>query len=128
MRKPSLEREGKNMDRLLTINGKSYKAADFDLNLMCDFEDSGISLDDITNKMFNVVRQYVASSMGVDPKTAGKELSEHLANGGSIEDVSDVMTEAMNDSGFFRTTSKNKNQTDSTGTKKKKSESEEVIS
>lgn len=115
------------MDRLLTINGKSYKAAEFDLNLLCDFEDRGISLDDISNKMFNVLRQYVASSMNVDAKKAGAELSEHLRNGGKLDDVSDVMNEAMNDSGFFRTEQKNKDQTTSTRTRKKKTESEEVI-
>lgn len=116
------------MDRLLTLNGKSYKAAEFDLNLICDFEDSGISIDEISNKMFNVIRQYIASSMGVDPKTAGVELMNHLNNGGKIEDVSDVMTAAMEDSGFFRTASKNKDQADQKGTRKKKSESKEVTS
>ena len=116
------------MDRLLTINGKTYKAAEFDLNLICDFEDRGIALDAIGNKMFNVVRQYLATSMDVDVKTAGKELSEHLKNGGKLEDVSDVMSAAMEDSGFFRTTSENKDQTSSTRTRKKKTESEEVTS
>lgn len=116
------------MDRLLTLNGKTYKAAEFDLNLMCDFEDSGITIEDIGNKMFNVIRQYVASSMGVDAKTAGREISEHIANGGNIEDISDTMSAAMQDSGFFRTTQKNKKQTDTTRTRAKKSESEEVTS
>lgn len=114
------------MDRLLTLNGKSYKAAEFDLNLMCDFEDSGISVEEISGKMFSVIRQYVASSMGVDTKTAGKAISEHLNNGGQIEDIADVMTAAMENSGFFRTASKNKNQEDSAGTRKKKTESSET--
>ena len=114
------------MDRLLTLNGRSYKAADFDLNLICDFEDRGISLDDIGDKMFNVIRQYVATSMNTDPKTAGAEISKHLNNGGKLEDISDVMTAAMEDSGFFRTKSKEPNQTTSTRTRKKKTEDEEV--
>ena len=117
------------MDRLLTLNGRSYKAADFDLNLVCDFEDRGISLDDIGNKMFSVIRQYVASSMGVDPKTAGAAITEHLSNGGTLEDISDVMSAAMEDSGFFRTASKNKTSAGQKGTRKtKKSEGEEVTS
>ena len=116
------------MDRLLTINGKSYKAADFDLNLICDFEDRGISLDDISNKMFNVIRQYVASSMNTDPKTAGREISEHLANGGSLEEISDIMSAAMEDSGFFRTAQKKQASASPKGARKKKAESEEVTS
>ena len=128
MHNTSLEREGKNMDRLLTINGKSYKATEFDLNLLCDFEDAGISLDSIDSKMFNVIRQYVASSMNTDVKTAGREISEHLKNGGTLEDISDVMSDMMNDSGFFRTKSENPQTGDSTRTRKKRAESEEVTS
>ena len=124
----SLEREGKHMDRLLKLNGKTYKAAEFDLNLICDFEDRGISIDDIGKKMFSVIRQYCASSMNVDPKTAGEEISAHIANGGSFEDISDVMESAMGDSGFFRPEQKDKNQTSSKRTSKKKSESEDVTS
>ena len=116
------------MDRLLTLNGRSYKAADFDLNLICDFEDRGISIEDIGKKMFNVIRQYCASSMNVDPKTAGDEISAHIANGGSLEDISDVMSAAMESSGFFRPEQKNKSQTGSKRTGKKKSESEDVTS
>lgn len=113
------------MDRLIQINGKTYKAAEFDINLICDFEDMGISLDDISNKMFNVIRQYVASSMGVDVKTAGLEITEHMKNGGELKDISDAMSGAMEDSGFFRTASTDKTPTDSTRTRKKKTESEE---
>ena len=116
------------MDRLLTLNGKSYKAAEFDLNLMCDFEDRGITLDEIGNKMFNVIREYCATSMDVDPKTAGAEITAHIANGGSIDEISSVMSAAMEDSGFFRTTSKNKDSESQKRAGKKKSEDEEVTS
>ena len=117
------------MDRLLTINGRSYKAAEFDINLICDFEDNGISLDDIDKKMFNVIRQYVATSMNTDVKTAGIEISNHMKNGGSLEDISEAMTEMMNDSGFFRPKQTNEKTGSATRTRKKKeSESEEVTS
>lgn len=116
------------MDRLIKINGKNYKAAEFDLNLLCDFEDVGISLENIDAKMFNVIRQYVASSMGVNAKIAGQEITNHVANGGSLEDISDVMTAAMGDSGFFRTTQTDEKKATTSRTGKKKSESEDVTS
>ena len=119
------------MDRLITINGKSYKAAEFDINLICDFEDHGITLEDIDKKMFNVIRQYVATSMNTDPKAAGIEMSEHMRNGGTLEDISDVMTEMMNDSGFFRPKQTGKDSSNQARAKKKnekESGSEEVTS
>ena len=36
--------------RTFTVNEKSYKAKDFDFNLVCDLEDMGISLDQIKKK------------------------------------------------------------------------------
>ena len=116
------------MDRLLTLNGKSYKAAEFDLNLICDFEERGISLEDIGKKMFSVVRQYVAASMGVEPYVAGKEITTFIENGGEFEYIANVMDSAINDSGFFRTPPKSKTSASQKGTRKKKSEDEEVTS
>ena len=114
------------MQRLLTINGKSYKAAEFDVNFMCEMEDNGIQLEEIDKKMFKMIRMYVALSMGVDPITAGKEISEHMKNGGTLEAVSDVMSEMMEESDFFRTEPKNKDQTSQKRTRAKKAESEEA--
>ena len=117
------------MDRLLTINGKTYKAAEFDINFMCDMENMGISLEDIDSKTFNIIRIYVALSMGTDVKTAGKELTEHLKNEGSLDEISNVMSDVMKDSGFFRQEQKSEKTGDTTRTRKtKKTGSEEVIS
>jgi len=116
------------MDRLLNINGKSYKAAGFDINLICDFEDHGIALDDIDGKMFNVIRLYTAVSMGTDVKTAGIEISEHMRNGGDLEDISSAMSDMMEESGFFRKKSKDKDSGSQKRTRTKKTESNEVTS
>lgn len=118
-------REEKYMNRLLTINGKSYKPAEFDVNFVCEMEDMGIALDQMENKMFNTVRAYVALSMGVDAKTAGKEISEHIRNGGSLDDISDAMTQMMEESDFFRPTQKGSDTTSQKRTRTKKAESEE---
>ena len=114
------------MQRLLTINGKSYKAAEFDVNFMCDMEDNGIQLEDIDKKMFKMIRMYVALSMGVDPVEAGKAISEHMKNGGTLEEISNVMSQMMEDSDFFRTEPKDKTSGSQSRTRKKKTESEEV--
>ena len=107
------------MDRLLKINGKSYKAAEFDVNFVCEMESLGIKIDDIGKMMFNTIRTYVALSMGVDVKTAGKEITEHMKNGGTLEEVSEVMSAMMDESGFFRSEPKNKDQTSQKRTSKK---------
>ena len=114
------------MDRLLTINGKNYKAAEFDVNFMCEMEDNGIQIEDIDKNMFKTIRMYVALSMGVDVKTAGNEISAHMKNGGKLEEISDVMSKMMEDSDFFRTEPKDSETTSQPRTRKKKTESEEM--
>jgi len=114
------------MDRLLKINGRNYKAAEFDVNFMCEMEDNGIELDQIDKKMFKTIRMYVALSMGVTPEEAGKAITEHMRNGGTLDEISNVMSEMMEDSDFFRTEPKNKDQTSSKRTRTKKTEDNEV--
>jgi hypothetical protein len=114
------------MDRLLTLNGRSYKAAEFDINLICDFEDQGIKLEDISDKMFNVIRLYVAASMNVDVKTAGVAISEHMKNGGTLEEISEAMSAMMDESGSFRSKQKNADSGSQKRTRTKKTENEEV--
>ena len=115
------------MDRLIKVNGKTYKAAEFDVNFMCDLEDNHIKFEEIKDNMFKLTRMYVAISMDTDVKTAGKEMTEHMKNGGDLEDIYNVMSEMMDESDFFRSKQENKDQANSTRAKKKK-ESEEVIS
>lgn len=116
------------MDRLLKINGNSYKAAKFDLNLVCDLEDQGISMEDFGKKMFGAVRFYFAKCAGVDTQVAGEILTQHIRTGGKLDDVMEVIMEEMKESGFFPTEQTEEEQTTTTRTRKKKSENEDVIS
>ena len=84
------------------LNGKEIKAKEFDYNLMCDMEDIGFNIDDIAEKPLSALRGYVALCKSCKLETAGKEISEHLANGGQVEDILSVMTEKLENSDFFR--------------------------
>ena len=91
------------MDRLLKINGNTYKAAEFDVNFLCEMEENNIQMEEIEKKMFKAIRMFVALSMGTDLVTAGKEITEFLKNGGTLDYLSSVMAEVMTESDFFRT-------------------------
>ncbi len=92
--------------RTFTVNGKEYRAKEFDFNLMCDFEDMGISIADMSKKPMAVVRAYFALCTGRDKDFAGKEMEAHLINGGSFDDVVNAMNDAMEKSDFFRSLNK----------------------
>lgn len=96
------------MTKMFAINGKSYKAKEFDFNLLCDLEDQGLSLDDIDKKPMSLVRTYLSFCAGITKEMAGKEIEAHIENGGKFNDVVEAMSDMMKDSGFFRSISKGK--------------------
>lgn len=89
------------------INGKSYNAKPFDFNMICELEDKGISLEQIQQKPISMLRAYFAICASSDSDYAGREISEHIVNGGKLEDVMNVMANEIEDSDFFRSLSQN---------------------
>ena len=94
------------MTKIFSINGKTYTAKEFDFNMLCDLEEQGLSLDDIDKKPMSLIRTYLSFSAGITKEQAGKELESHIAKGGEFSDVVTVMSEMMNESGFFRSLNK----------------------
>lgn len=89
-----------------TINGKRYKAKPFDFNLVCDLEDMGISLEQAGNKPVSMVRAYFGLCAGKGREYAGKEIEAHVIDGGTLEEVMNVMSDEMEKSDFFRAINK----------------------
>lgn len=96
--------------KTFNVNGKEYKAKAFDFNLMCDLEDMGVSIADMPNKPMTVVRAYFALCTGKGKEFAGKEMEQHLINGGTFDDVVNTMSEEMEKSDFFRSLNKTEEQ------------------
>lgn len=100
------------------------KELDF-YNLVCDLEGAGVDVMTITGgsldrgKLFTTVRALLSVMISVPQEIAGTYIGQHLANGGSLEDVFGVFSQAMVDAGFGKTpTDHKKPQTVSKGRKK----------
>lgn len=92
--------------KTFTLNGKVYQAKEFGFNVMCDFEERGISLEDIEKKPMSMMRYYIALCMNSSDDVAGTEIEAHLINGGKLEDIANLLSDAMENSGFFQALSK----------------------
>jgi len=109
------------MTKLFTVNGKSYKAKEFNFNFLCDLEKKDLSLEDIEKRPMSLIRAYLAFSADMSEEKAGEEIEAHLINGGKFNDVVDIMSEQMQDSGFFRSLNKGEEKEDiATSTKSAK--------
>jgi hypothetical protein len=89
-----------------TINSKVYKAKEFDFNLVCDLEDEGISLEVMQDKPMSMMRAYFGICAGIGRKAAGEEMQKHIVSGGSFEEMAEAMSDAMEQSDFFRAANK----------------------
>ena len=85
-----------------TINRKVYKAKEFDFNLVCDLEDEGISLEVMQDKPMSMMRAYFGICAGIGRNAAGEEMQKHIVSGGSFEEMAEAMSDAMEQSDFFR--------------------------
>jgi len=109
------------MTKIFSVNGKSYRAREFDFNFLCDLEDQNLSLEDIDKKPMSLIRAYLAFSANMSKEDAGTEIEAHLENGGKFDDIVSIMSAQMQDSGFFRSIRESKEEdTDATSTKSAK--------
>lgn len=88
--------------KTFSLNNKIYKARPFDFNLVCDLEEQGISMEQIGDKPMSLIRTYVAFCGDFDKERAGKEIEAHVIDGGSLDEVSQVLSKEIEESGFFR--------------------------
>ena len=94
------------MDKIISINGKTAIAKEFDFNLICDLEDMGISVDAMGSKPMSLLRAYIGKCFGVSIEQAGKEMESHIIGGGKFDDIMETMSAKMEESDFFRSLSK----------------------
>lgn len=89
----------------MKINGVEYDTKDLDFtNILCDLEDMDIDIMAMNTdnmKPFSLCRGIISVYTGEkDLRKCGKLLSEHLKNGGTLDEILDPFTEAMEEAGF----------------------------
>ena len=99
------------MTHILTIKldsgDKQFPTKDLDFyNLVCELEGAGIDVMSLTDgnlertKIFSTMRALLAVLINVQAETAGSYLSQHIKNGGALDDIMTAFTDAMSDAGF----------------------------
>lgn len=106
--------------RTFTINGKRYNARPFDFNTVCDLEDNGVALTEMSKKPMSMARAYFALCFNGSKEDAGKEIESHIKTGGDFNDLYAAMGEEMNESGFFQALSKKETEENPEISKKEK--------
>lgn len=90
------------MKKTFTINGNKYEAREFDFDMVCDFDELGLDLDSMFRKQMASIRVYFSICAGISKEQAGKELNEHIMNGGKLNELIEVFKDSVMKSDFFR--------------------------
>lgn len=86
----------------LELNAKTYEIEGFTFGTLCALEERKISITDLTRKPMSFLRDFIGIQTGLDRATVEKEITEHIVNGGSMEDLMNTITESLEESGFFQ--------------------------
>ncbi len=84
------------------INGKSYQGAEMTFNNVCRMEEMDAPITYGAKVSFSMLRAYLALCMNTSKENAGEELEKHIVNGGTMDELSEVMADAIDNSDFFR--------------------------
>lgn len=103
------------MQNTFVINGKTYTAAPFNFNTVCDLEELGMSLSTVAKNPMSAVRAYFAVCLGGDRERAGNEIEQHVINGGDMSVIIEAMNKEMEASDFFRALQTDKDEESQTG-------------
>ena len=91
---------------LITLCGRDHPLR-FSLNALCALEEkAGCGLDEILRRPLSGIRGLLWCGLmdtekGLTVEAAGELLARHLNEGGSLEDVSRALSNALEESGFF---------------------------
>lgn len=85
-----------------TINNKEYDYKEFGIDIMCQLEEANVSPLDMLKKPISFVRTYFEICTGMNTDKANKELEEHVINGGTFDEILDIINEDWEKSDFFQ--------------------------
>lgn len=94
------------MEKRVEIAGRAYLLC-YSVNALCAVEErAGGSLDNLMEKQFSATRLLLWGALterqpGVTLEGAGEIIGEHLKQGGALEDIVNICSEALDEAGFF---------------------------
>lgn len=97
------------MKTYFTLNNRRYEAREFDFNLICDLQEMGIDIlemSGIKNNPLPTIRAYTSLCVGADKEIAGEEIQAHVLNGGGFDEIMQAMQKKMEESDFFQALNK----------------------
>lgn len=86
----------------MKINGTEYTTPALTFANLCKLEDWGLTVSDMAKRPLGFLAAFVALAIDGDLETGKAAIEAHIQSGGSIDAISDELSKAVDDSGFFK--------------------------
>jgi len=88
----------------MTINHKEYTAPALTFGNMCKLEQWGLAIGDLSSRPLGFLAGFVGLAIGGDLAAGQAAIDAHLENSGSLDDLTEALNKAVDESGFFKAT------------------------
>ena len=86
----------------MKVNNKEYPTPVLNFSNMTKMENQGLTVSNLSDRPLTFLAAFVALAMDADLTAAQEEIDAHLSNGGSLDEITDELNMAVDESGFFK--------------------------
>lgn len=86
----------------MKINGTEYATPALTFANLCKLEDWGLTVNDMARRPLGFLAAFVALAIGGDLETGKAAIEQHIQSGGTVDEISDELSKAVDNSGFFK--------------------------
>ncbi len=86
----------------MKINGTEYTTPALTFANLCKLEDWGLTVNDMAKRPLGFLAAFVALAVGGDLEDGKSAIEKHIEGGGTIDAISDELSQAVDNSGFFK--------------------------
>ena len=92
----------------MKINNKEYTTPTLNFAAMCELEKWGLQIGDISSRPLAFLAGFIGLAIGEDLSGGQAAIDAHLEGGGTLDDLTEELNEAVDASGFFKGTEEEK--------------------
>lgn len=85
----------------MKVNGQEYENPVLNFKALCELEKDGINLNDVKTRPLGFLAGFVGLAVGGGMAAGQEAIEQHLTNGGTLDDFTDALDQAVEASGFF---------------------------
>ena len=86
----------------MKINGTEYTTPALTFANLCRLEEFGLTVNDMAKRPLGFLAAFAALAIDGDLEAGKAAIEAHIQSGGTIDEISDALSKAVDESGFFK--------------------------